>query len=96
MRLQRMRDGAIFSSDFNAIAPSSPLHKNIPLLAEPKISTTTPAVLIPQRGAYRDRHGRWDGMRWTRQRRARTRLQGGSFGLVSDKRRDRRTALMRR
>ena len=23
----------------------------------------------PDRGAYRDRHGRWDGMRWTRQRR---------------------------
>src|SRR6266436_5453644 len=27
----------------------------------------------PSRGAYRDRHGRWDGMRWTRQRRARGR-----------------------
>src|SRR5436190_1205925 len=25
----------------------------------------------PARGAYRDRHGRWDGMRWTRQCRAR-------------------------
>jgi hypothetical protein len=23
----------------------------------------------PPQGAYRDRHGRWDGMRWTRQRR---------------------------
>jgi hypothetical protein len=27
------------------------------------------APSCPERGAYRDRHGRWDGMRWTRQRR---------------------------
>ena len=32
---------------------------------------------IPARGAYRDRHERWDGMRWTRQRWRAMRSQGG-------------------
>ena len=38
--------------------------------------------LIPSRGDVGHRHERWDGMRWTRQRRARLELQGGSS--VSD------------
>ena len=38
--------------------------------------------LIPSRGDVGHRHERWDGMRWTRQRRARLGLQGGSS--VSD------------
>ena len=44
MRLQRMRDGAIFSSDFNAIPPvqSSPQKHSASRL--PQISTTTAAV----------------------------------------------------
>ena len=39
--------------------------------------------LIPPRGDVGHRHERWDGMRWTRQRRARLGLQGGSS--VSDR-----------
>src|SRR5882672_3947083 len=31
----------------------------------------------PTGGAYHDRHERWDGMRWTRQRQARNVMQGG-------------------
>jgi hypothetical protein len=46
------------------------------------------------RGAYRDRHGRWCGMRWTRQRRARTGSQGG-LRPVSDRSARRRPALKR-
>ncbi len=38
-----------------------------------QINLINSAVSSPTRGAYRDRHGRWDGMRWTRQRRARNR-----------------------
>jgi hypothetical protein len=32
--------------------------------------------LIPHEGAYRDRHERWDEMRWTRQRRRARGSQG--------------------
>ncbi len=39
---------------------------------------------VPHRGAFRDRHGRWSGMRWTRQRRARRGSQGGSCRERSD------------
>src|SRR6266702_8227419 len=42
------------------------------------------AVPSSSRGAYRDRHGRWDGMRWTRRCRARDAIAGRVFGLVSD------------
>ena len=47
----------------------------------------------PTRGAYRDRHGRWCGMRWTQQRRARKQSQGGFSRERSA--RARRTALLR-
>jgi hypothetical protein len=38
---------------------SSPRGKNIPVLTEPK-SPSYPHRLVPQRGAARDRHGRWE------------------------------------
>jgi hypothetical protein len=41
--------------------------KNISVFTHPK----SPLSLLPsrpERGAYHDRHGRWGGMRWTRQR----------------------------
>ena len=60
---QRFACPAPFSKIFSF--PSDPNHLFIP------------HRLIPQRGAYRDRHGRWDGMRWTRQRRRARGMQGG-------------------
>jgi hypothetical protein len=45
-----------------------------------QITFRTPASR-PERGAYRDRHERGYGMRWTRQRRARNEIAGRAFGL---------------
>jgi len=35
-----------------------------------QIISTSSRHPVPRRGAYHDRHERWDGMRWTRQRQA--------------------------
>jgi hypothetical protein len=51
----------------SATRESSPLSKNISVFAYPK-SEIYPSHPVPLRGAYHDRHGRWDGMRWTRRR----------------------------
>ena len=51
-------------------APSSLIGKKIPVFDHPKSNLQT-APSRPERGAYRDRHVRRAGMRWTRQRRAR-------------------------
>jgi len=40
-----------------------------------QITSISPAV-PSHRGAFRDRHGRWNGMRWTRQRWAREVMAG--------------------
>jgi hypothetical protein len=50
----------------------------------PQITGTTFAF-HPARGAYRDRHGRWGGMRWTRERCARGCFAGRAVesGFVS-------------
>ena len=51
----------------------------------PQISTTNPAVSFRTRGVGH-RHERWDGMRWTRQRRARAWIAGlGPLDFVSDR-----------
>jgi len=71
------------SSGYLAIAPdgqiskflSSPRSKNIPLCLSGKSSLRACAIPSRKRGVGH-RHKRWDGMRWTRQRRARTRSQG--------------------
>jgi hypothetical protein len=47
---------------------------------------------VPPRGAYHDRHGRRDGMRWTRQHR-RARRSQGRCKPVSDRAARRRTML---
>jgi hypothetical protein len=75
-----MPDGQISPRTENL---SSPLCKNISLPIFPQISGITPAVSFRSRGVGR-RHERWDEMRWTQRRRARTRSQGGSS--VSDHR----------
>src|SRR6266850_1743441 len=54
---------------------SSPLCKNISVFADPK-SLLELLSSRPTRGAYRDRHGRRSGMRWTRQRFAREGIAG--------------------
>src|SRR5712692_5977368 len=46
---------------------SSPICKNISVPTHPK-SHLELFPSWPERGAYHDRHGRWGGMRWTRQR----------------------------
>jgi hypothetical protein len=62
-----------------------PLPRKYSCFQPTQISAITAAVSSLLRGAYRDRHERWGGMRWTRQRRARTRSQGG-LRPVSDQR----------
>src|SRR5450631_2498755 len=57
--------------------------KNISVFTHPK----SPLSLLPsrpERGAYHDRHGRWGGMRWTRQRFARDGIAGRVERSVSD------------
>ena len=44
---------------------SSRWRKNIPLMSTGKSPLESRAIPHPQRGAYRDRHGRRRGMRWT-------------------------------
>jgi hypothetical protein len=44
---------------------SSPVCKNISVFPNPK-SELYDSHPVPHRGAFRDRHGRWCGMRWTR------------------------------
>ena len=41
-----------------------------------QIISTSSRHPVPRRGAYHDRHERWDGMRWTRQRFARDGIAG--------------------
>ena len=49
-----------------------------------QIISTSSRHPVPRRGAYHDRHERWDGMRWTRQRFARDGIAGRASRLVSD------------
>src|SRR6266849_468836 len=62
---------------------SSPICKNIFLSAHPK-SSLERFPSRPERGAYHDRHGRWVGMRWTRQRFACDGVAGRVERSVSD------------
>ncbi len=81
-----VRDGAILLNRVKLFLPvQSPLQK-IFACHVGQINSTSFSRLVPTRGAFRDRHGRWNGMRWTRQRRARQwQLQGGSVWIsVSD------------
>jgi hypothetical protein len=54
------------------VAMSIPDSKNISLLFRGK-SPAMSAPSLPERGAFRDRHGRWAGMRWTQAASARKR-----------------------
>ena len=82
---------ADFFKQFNLIARranqricvQSPLQK---YFASPvgQIISTNSRHPVPRRGAYHDRHERWDGMRWTRQRFARDGIAGRASRLVSD------------
>jgi hypothetical protein len=82
------------------VAPlSSPFRKNFLLSFRRK----SPAYSLPSRpfGAFRHRHGRWAGMRWTRQRRARfgarrTMLMRTAKSCGPDARRWRHVAMMLR
>jgi hypothetical protein len=73
----------ISSASSTRFAPSSPRRKNIVVIARPK-SALKPSPSRPARGAYRDRHGRWAGMRWTRKRRARGLDRRAVLRTVSD------------
>ena len=79
------------SQSFQGDLPSH-ARKNNPLRARPK-SVLELSPSRPARGAYRDRHGRWAGLRWTRKRQARE----GIAGRVSRERcqRARRMAQLR-
>src|SRR5882672_8956607 len=88
-------DGQISSSiDF---AVQSPLQK---YFASPvgQIISTNSRHPVPRRGAYHDRHERWDGMRWTRQRFARDGIAGqvGERPVSDQQRADERCCSVRR
>jgi hypothetical protein len=78
-----------FLNRFKLICPS-PARKKNPLRARPK-SVLERCLSRPARGAYRDRHGRGAGLRWTRKRRARDAVRRAGFPVsdrrVSDERR---------
>ena len=61
---------------------SSPQRKNIPLSPSGKSALPARAIPFRKRGVGH-RHERWDGMRWTRQRRVRLGWQG-KLRLVSN------------
>src|SRR4051812_30892734 len=77
-----LRANKKFPNHFKLICPVQPRAKNNPLRARPRSVLELPPSR-PARGAYRDRHGRWAGLRWTRKRRARDKESQGGFP-VSD------------
>jgi len=76
-------DGQI-TSTLRVLSPSTPSRKNIPLRDYPK-SAIQPQAFHPARGAYRDRHGRWGGMRWTRERCARGFFAGRAVNRLRER-----------
>jgi len=68
--------GTIFCNGFKAICLVQSRRQKDSCFRSPQIKSTT-APSRPERGAYRDRHVRWAGMRWTRQRRRAWASQGG-------------------
>ena len=87
-----VRDCAIFRNNFNLICPVQSRSQKYSASPLPQITSRNPTIPFRKRGVGH-RHGRWDGMRWTRQRRARLRLQGGS--PVSDRSARRRPMMLR-
>jgi len=61
---------------------SSPFRKNILLFRTPD-HPYIPAIPSHTKGAFRDRHERWSGMRWTRAVLARNRIAGRLARAVS-------------
>ena len=63
-----------------------------------QIISTSSRHPVPRRGAYNDRHERWDGMRWTRQRFARDGIAGrvGERPVSDQQRADERCCSVRR
>jgi hypothetical protein len=61
-----MRVEAIFGNGFKLICPVQSCAQKDSTLPVGQIITTGLRRSTPNRGAFRDRHERWDGMRWTR------------------------------
>jgi hypothetical protein len=78
-------------SRFNVICPVQSLPRKYSCFRRTQIRARNPAVPFLTRGVGH-RHERWDGMRWTRQRRRAMESQG-RFKPVSGRQRARRTAL---
>jgi hypothetical protein len=76
--------------------PVQPFPQKYSTSRAPQIKTIS--IDVPaHRGAFRDRHKRWAGMRWTRQRFARDGIAGQVERLVSDQQRaDERCCSVRR
>jgi hypothetical protein len=74
--LSVVRNCAIFRNNFKLICPVQSRSQKYSASPLPQISSRNPAIPFRKRGVGH-RHERWDGMRWTRQRRARLRSQGG-------------------
>jgi hypothetical protein len=54
-----------FSRAINLICLSSPPLKNIPFCFLTQITCISQGIPAHTKGAFRDRHERWIGMRWT-------------------------------
>ena len=74
-RKNRVCEKSNFARRFNVIGSSSPKPKNISLLFFRNLCFSS-GIPPLRRGAARDRHERWGGMRWTRRCRAREGIAG--------------------
>src|SRR5947207_9579302 len=76
--LRRVRDTRNVHSTLSSVLPVVPICRGRGTVDPHPKSVAFCNRPGPIRGAYRDRHGRWAGMRWTRQRQVRNGMQGGS------------------
>jgi hypothetical protein len=77
-RKRRLREKAKSARQFNLIWVVQSSQEKFSAFASGQISITNPPSSGPQRGAFRDRHERRAGRRWTQMRRRRTaRLANG-------------------
>jgi hypothetical protein len=74
--MARVRGRAILCHNFKLICPVQFRSQKYSASLPPQITSTNPVIPFRERGVGH-RHERWDGMRWTRQHRARLRSQGG-------------------
>jgi hypothetical protein len=85
-----LRAGTNFLNASKLICPVQPCAKKQSASRKTQISPGTPAI------PYRDRHGRWVGLRWTRKRQARDKESQGGFPVSDAGAPDERRSCVRR